>query len=331
MSRTRTTRRGAAALAAAPLADQPNDDPIFAAIERHRGAYAVWDACLGVRGSLEKAERPFRLLENIENEKAKAALADEHAADDAEQEAFDVLLATPVRTLAGLRALIDYLGKLSPGFHEDDLVEGLLGSLGKTLSSISPPTLADDAELLELGRQLEPLLARWSTRAREGDLEQAEIERECYASTGVHPDFMPKRGEPGYEEYERTRLAIIERQHSDPKRDAEDEREYTRINREVKPILKSILSQRARTIAGLAVKARAAAFMEDDLWRDEDENVSAYDLEHPLLGLIEDICRMAGVPSLAEETGSWSDRRSIALRRAEKRKSIKERPEHVAS
>ena len=305
----RTPRRAVLAGAAAASAD-----PIFAAIERHRSAYAAFDARLGIRQRREKAR--VKLSQSEE--------AQERTASEAEKAALDFLFATPARTLAGLKALVSYVGEPELFCHDEGyLLDGLRGSIGRTLSSISSPTefsvetpstaaAEKDAELLELGRRLDPLLAEWSKVVRAGDAESLKFERACFEATGIRPDDAPNDGEPGFAEYMRTRQEIIDRDREANRafENAEEAR-HQEIRDRAPPLLRRILALRAQTLAGIAVKARAAAFMETDCWRDPEEAASAYGLDHPLPNLIENICEVAGVPSLASQTGSWDPARDI--------------------
>jgi hypothetical protein len=116
----------AATTAPAPALDgrgtvTPDVDPIFAAIERHRAAYAAWDRVLDVSAKL----RPDDESPEAEHWRDQDV---EHG--DAEAAAFADLLATAPTTAAGLRALLDYLPTI-PLIREDHLEsDDLLTMLG---------------------------------------------------------------------------------------------------------------------------------------------------------------------------------------------------------
>jgi non-ribosomal peptide synthetase component F len=83
-----------AAMAAAPV------DPVFAAIERHRAAWAAFDATCG-RTDEVTAQEEGRAVTEADHDAYEAANAVEAAA-------LEELLAAPT-TIAGLRAAFEYL------------------------------------------------------------------------------------------------------------------------------------------------------------------------------------------------------------------------------
>lgn len=88
------------ALGAAVADEASSADPIFAAIERHRTAEARYCAACGLTDEVA-ADRQGRTI-------AAADHAEFDAADSAEREARDALLATAPQTPSGARAAIRY-------------------------------------------------------------------------------------------------------------------------------------------------------------------------------------------------------------------------------
>jgi hypothetical protein len=95
-------RDAEAARVAAPV------DPVFAAIERHRAAWAEFAETVGPLESVEG-----------EQEGSKEDLA-YRAANAAADEAFEEFLATPPTTLAGLRAALEYVVEVDSGCLPDN-------------------------------------------------------------------------------------------------------------------------------------------------------------------------------------------------------------------
>jgi hypothetical protein len=81
-------------------------DPIFAAIERHRAAWAPYEAALKRTGPF--VGPPPQALEDTKN-----------AADDAEMAVSNELFATTPTTLAGLGALLRYAAEMDAGSVPD--------------------------------------------------------------------------------------------------------------------------------------------------------------------------------------------------------------------
>ena len=118
---TNTTRRTIlAGLAAAPVAGLPaiagavaGNDPIFAAIERHK---AAWSAFLPTCDLTDEV-----LAKQQGREVSEADEAAHEAADDAESEALDALVETAPTTKAGARAAIEWLIEYNRGCEPRDI------------------------------------------------------------------------------------------------------------------------------------------------------------------------------------------------------------------
>jgi hypothetical protein len=113
---TSVTRRGAlGAIAAAtavtvagarPTDAAPAVDPIFAAIEAHRKAAAVWDAAVGVRADLPEGPEP--MTDEQWEERDRLDEAEEDAREPLAAAGVDLVTTAPT-TLAGIIAAISYI------------------------------------------------------------------------------------------------------------------------------------------------------------------------------------------------------------------------------
>jgi len=91
------------------------DDPIFALIERHRGAARTFSAAVSNKDKVQAAHWPWSdAPERI------AADAQYDAASDARHEAIEDLLSTQPTTIAGVAAVLDYVNEPSWGEEHDD-------------------------------------------------------------------------------------------------------------------------------------------------------------------------------------------------------------------
>ena len=91
------------------------DDPIFALIERHRGATRAFSAAVSNKAKVQAAHWPWSdAPERI------AADAQHDAASDARHEAIEDLLSTQPTTIAGVAAVLDYVNEPSWGEEQDD-------------------------------------------------------------------------------------------------------------------------------------------------------------------------------------------------------------------
>ena len=112
---TNTTRRAVmAGLAAAPVAGLPaiagavaGNDPIFAAIERHK---AAWSAFLPTCDLTDEVRAKKEGREVTQTDRAA-----HEAAGDAEIEALEALVETAPTTKAGARATIEWLNEYDRG------------------------------------------------------------------------------------------------------------------------------------------------------------------------------------------------------------------------
>jgi hypothetical protein len=183
-------------------------------------------------------------------------------------------------------------------------------AVASTAAVAAPADREDDTKLIELGRQLDVALAQWSQLARTEDADQAALEHEIFRITGVKFKDAP-RSRPivgtgvrkDAEPYWQMRDDIIA---CTPARYSDDELGdlLKQIDARALPLCAAIAAAPARTIAGLAVKARALQYLRADVWRSRPLDDDALDQEERLqTQFYEDVCSVAGVGSLVAETG----------------------------
>jgi hypothetical protein len=118
------TAATAAPLATAVAAPEliGEDDPVFAAIRKHRAANATLERCLVLKSRFEE-KHGFGSGCNPTTQAVRAELDRlENQVGDAERDAADAMIATIPTTLAGLREMFRYVVER----HEagDDIVDG---------------------------------------------------------------------------------------------------------------------------------------------------------------------------------------------------------------
>jgi hypothetical protein len=296
----------AATTVGASLPANAEADPVFAAIELHRAALASWNTCLDVRDRIEAEAISAGMgingvLERLKSGDAVQALATEEAASKAEIDATKKLFDTPARTLAGLKALVDYLVGGAMGYI-DDPWDQLLGWLGATLAGAdatfgAPAAGRDpppgDAELIALGDRLGAIVAEWSDFLLAEDADMLALEAAVFEATGVRFERAPK---DQHHHYWRIRHEICSRAASRIP-DAEHEAICHRLDSAGIPLARAMIERRPQTLTGLAAKASAVAFTLPDLWDTSPDDQP--DEFMVLAGLIEDIWRVSGAPAIA--------------------------------
>jgi|SRR5262245_13500150 hypothetical protein len=127
-----------------------------------------------------------------------------------------------------------------------------------------------DAELLELGRQFDALFPAWAVLSQRENAHMRQV-REAVHAAGL--DDRPRYGEPGFEEWDAAHSKIID---SVPEGGLPTEREWNAVKDPLDALAERILEQEAKTIAGLAVIARALVYREPEpYWY----NIGPYDPE----------------------------------------------------
>jgi len=164
---------------------------------------------------------------------------------------------------------------------------------------------AENPDLLALGRRLEAVLIEWSALLAFEAAATARFERAVLEATGIALERAPDDPRAAYWQIRRAMVARFE---ANPVAKAEFELEQTvhRIDRSGMPLALAIDEIEALTVDGLAVKARATAFCNPELWDD-----GGYPAQ--LARLIENLWRVAGVAPIE----GLRVRRLNAMRRGE--------------
>jgi hypothetical protein len=160
-----------------------------------------------------------------------------------------------------------------------------LPAIAALSTSMAGPAADADAELLTLGQKLDPIIEEWKRLRAIDDADQHAFEAKVIRATGIAYHDAPEVPERPWPEgsYWAIREAIgIERPDADP--------ELTRwdcIHDQMYPVIDDILARRAKTVAGLAVQARAITLSEPEMWDDAD----GYKIKE----FIEAVCAFVGV------------------------------------
>jgi hypothetical protein len=123
---------------AAPSGLPPQPDPIFAAIESHRGAYAALDAFIPELADIEQAAwHAPRGKRRAANRRLKEAYAEERRLGDALSDAADRFAATVAQTLPGAAAALAYVREHhAQGYPMCDEEEDIMTLLASTEAAI---------------------------------------------------------------------------------------------------------------------------------------------------------------------------------------------------
>jgi hypothetical protein len=119
-----------------------------------------------------------------------------------------------------------------------------------------------DAELLDLGAQLEPIIQEWHAKQASDAAESASFEAKAeLAGLPNLPQHAEKRASLmhltkfGWEDSDEHGRDVV----------------WTSIHDRMYPLVDAILSRGAQTVAGLAVQARAATAARADLWEEAED------------------------------------------------------------
>jgi hypothetical protein len=154
-------------------------------------------------------------------------------------------------------------------------------------SIMATSTSSTEKQLLGLFERLEPILREWLELKPIYEAAFDAAEREIARRTGI-PAGVGFRSETEVQLYFKEQARVYREQKID---ELSERREA--LDRRIDPILDAIRQLPARSLAGLAIKARAVAVTMDHLW-----DVPANDLdweEEFLRDLIENVCALAGV------------------------------------
>jgi hypothetical protein len=150
----------------------------------------------------------------------------------------------------------------------------------------------------ELAKQFDVIYERWRVTRDEDIAHREEYEARLFEVTGIRREDSPNHGEVGHREY----MAAVSRVSEElpdgrPTDDHGCDVVWIEIHDELFPLLKEIARRPARTLADLALKARAIAIEECGPWT----TTSEWYLEFSVLAvraLVDDLCALAGVEVL---------------------------------
>jgi hypothetical protein len=177
------------------------------------------------------------------------------------------------------------------------------------VSATASPHSNDDAELLRLGRELDAALVDWSADLKADQLADAEFDAKVFQATGMtQADAREQFRASGLQcwadaegelaDYERTRTALIKDHYSGTKYDSKlTEARWEANDNRIRPIVGAIFEIEATTVAGLAVKARAAMWYASEFWLTDDDQFDELG-RRELKALVRDILAIAGVPGV---------------------------------
>ena len=141
----------------------------------------------------------------------------------------------------------------------------------------------------ELAEEFAAVYERWRLLNAESQAQLDHYQAGMFAATGTkdHPNY----GQAGYEEYRQISRRVSE---EGPK-SLFDEDNIDEINGAIDTICKRVLTLPARSLADLALKARAAALLKYDLWTGDEPTDYTF---MAIRCLVDDLCRLAGVEVL---------------------------------
>jgi hypothetical protein len=169
-----------------------------------------------------------------------------------------------------------------------------------TMPAFALPALAltdpsGDAELIELGRQLGPVIQEWRAQRVIDHAHLMAFEALVKKATGIdfeHAPEIPHRPWPIGSYWD-----IRDKISTNPSRDRADVNEHGEsivwksIHDRMYDLIDEILELEAKTIPGLAVQAQAITLSEFELWDDEYN-------DNPVRAFIDAVCAFAGVTPL---------------------------------
>jgi hypothetical protein len=159
--------------------------------------------------------------------------------------------------------------------------------------ALALPDASADAELIELGRELDPIIEEWQAKRAIDRVRQDAFEAKVREATGIAFKDAPEI--PGPHPWPTGSCwDIRDRIVMDPDRECDpvDEDGVSLIwgssHDRMYDLIDEILELEAKTIPGLAVQARAITLSEFQLWDDEED-------DDPIRKFIELVCAFVGV------------------------------------
>jgi hypothetical protein len=162
----------------------------------------------------------------------------------------------------------------------------------------------EDPELLALGVEFEKAAVDWVRQRRSDQVNNDEWDARVEAATGIPRDQAPKIVVPAFLEdhpdksavaYSRVWHRIADELYRGPNGEDLSELAWNDIHDRMWPLAKRIMGHRPKTLAGLAVLARAASFAREDWFDDEHEKSGTG------RSIIEAMCAFCGVTPLPAE------------------------------
>jgi hypothetical protein len=184
---------------------------------------------------------------------------------------------------------------MSTSMNRRAVLAGAASALPVIAASPAPAGVNADAELLELGARLEPIIQEWHAKSASDARDTAAWEEACIRA-GLPRRELDSMPIEEWRQYEVRRSAVP---YEKTQEEEEDENGvdlvWERILDRMWPLIDDILSQRAQTVAGLAVQARAFTLSSSEWWTsDLCENDQG-------LAFAEAVCAFTGVTPVALE------------------------------
>ncbi len=248
-------------------------DPVFAAIERFRRADGAFRARADYEDELQGAGKELQPASGDYRTQEMVAIVEETVG--ARRALANAVPTTP----QGLAALIALVHEQSLELDEFLFEERLGDELDEQMSFITSlnaavrgmadyePSAAADAELIALGNEHDQYVARFRASVSAWEPLFEEHKRCLQEWRSKHPSYSSKAFGKAYSVIMRKLEKRAPLPHPDDILDARSD-ELSHI----------IMNMPATTIAGLAVKARLAAFSAPNLWKASDANADWDDL-----------------------------------------------------
>lgn len=163
------------------------------------------------------------------------------------------------------------------------------------IPALTVPAMADpaaDAELIALGRQLDPIIAEWQTQYAIDIAERAVFEAKVEQATGIDLQNARRMDDGDLDDptnYWAIRGELAKSDDNTP----DDQSPWDDIHGRMFPLIEAILALTPKTLAGLIVQARAITLSEVPLWTDE------YRADDRPRQFFEAVCAFVGVVPVA--------------------------------
>jgi hypothetical protein len=153
------------------------------------------------------------------------------------------------------------------------------------------------AAILSLAREFAAIYERWKAKSNLDSKESALFDRLVFEAMGLAREDWPL-GDP---EFERTTTAIANESMHDPVDEHGCSIIWNEINDAIFPLCEKIVSLPARTIADLALQARAVALLNAEYWTGEEEGPQGF------VTLVNSVCSLGGVEAMPGVEHEFAD------------------------